>query len=82
MQKRVTFADEVLPNVRRTPVHFWDGMKVPCLTPSITSKEKISVWDAVSAYIHEHLLLHQGVRIPALGSFDVVPKLVKDGNKT
>ncbi|XP_068520731.1 coiled-coil domain-containing protein 81-like isoform X1 [Anas acuta] len=82
MQKRVTFADEVLPNVRRTPVRFWDGMKVPCLTPSITSKEKISVWDAVSAYIHEHLLLHQGVRIPALGSFDVVPKLVKDGNKT
>lgn len=40
MQKRVTFADEVLPNVRRTPVHFWDGMKVPCLTPSITSKGK------------------------------------------
>ncbi|XP_050572828.1 coiled-coil domain-containing protein 81-like [Cygnus atratus] len=41
-----------------------------------------SVWDAVSVYIQEHLLLHQGVRIPALGSFDVVPKWVKVGNET
>ncbi|XP_066841450.1 coiled-coil domain-containing protein 81-like isoform X2 [Anser cygnoides] len=57
-------------------------MQSSCLMPNITSKERISVWDAVSVYIQEHLQLRQGVRIPALGSFDVVPRWVKDGNKT
>uniref|UniRef100_A0A8C3GME9 CCDC81 HU domain-containing protein n=1 Tax=Cairina moschata TaxID=8855 RepID=A0A8C3GME9_CAIMO len=82
MRKHVTFADEVLASVSRTPVRFWDGMKVSYVALNITFKERRSVWDAVSAYIHEHLQLHQGVRIPALGSFDVVPRLVKDGNRT
>ncbi|KAI6059688.1 Coiled-coil domain-containing protein 81 [Aix galericulata] len=82
MSKHVTFADEVLPSVKRTPVHFWDGMKVSYVMLNITFKERRSVWDAVSAYIQEHLQLHQGVRIPALGSFDIVPRLFKDGNKT
>ncbi|XP_066841451.1 coiled-coil domain-containing protein 81-like [Anser cygnoides] len=57
-------------------------MQSSCLMPNITSKERISVWDAVSVYIQEHLQLRQGVRIPALGSFDVVPRWVKDGNET
>ncbi|EOA97402.1 Coiled-coil domain-containing protein 81, partial [Anas platyrhynchos] len=41
-----------------------------------------SVWDAVSAYIRDHLQLRQGVHIPALGSFDVVTKCVKVRNET
>ncbi|NWZ29737.1 CCD81 protein, partial [Asarcornis scutulata] len=41
-----------------------------------------SVWDAVSVYIQDHLQLRQGVRIPALGSFDVVTKCVKVRNET
>ncbi|XP_066841432.1 uncharacterized protein [Anser cygnoides] len=82
MSRRVTFADEAQPYVRRTRVRFWDGMRSSCLMPNITSKERISVWDAVSVYIQEHLQLRQGVRIPALGSFDIVPRWVKDGNET
>ena len=38
MSRRVTFADEAQPDVRRTRVRFWDGMQSSCLMPNITSK--------------------------------------------
>ncbi|XP_066841283.1 coiled-coil domain-containing protein 81-like isoform X1 [Anser cygnoides] len=83
MSPRVTFADNVKPAcVRRTQIDFWDGMKHGRLMPKTTAKDRKAVWDAVSVYIQEHLLLHQGVRIPALGSFDVVPRWVKLRNET
>lgn len=38
MRKHVTFADEVLASVSRTPVRFWDGMKVSYVALNITFK--------------------------------------------
>ncbi|XP_031411962.1 coiled-coil domain-containing protein 81-like [Meleagris gallopavo] len=58
--------------IRRTKLHFWDGMQHVSLMPHITAKERIAIWDAVAVYIQTQLLLHKGVRIPTLGSFDVV----------
>ncbi|XP_040437336.1 coiled-coil domain-containing protein 81-like isoform X1 [Falco naumanni] len=40
---------------------------------SLRSQERTAIWDAVASYIQQQLLLHKGVRIPTLGSFDVVP---------
>ncbi|XP_056195385.1 coiled-coil domain-containing protein 81-like isoform X2 [Falco biarmicus] len=40
---------------------------------SLRSQEQTAIWDAVASYIQQQLLLHKGVRIPTLGSFDVVP---------
>ncbi|XP_072202570.1 uncharacterized protein [Excalfactoria chinensis] len=41
-------------------------------------RERTAIWDAVAVYIQNKLLLHQGVRIPTLGSFDVVPVKTSD----
>ncbi|XP_076219723.1 uncharacterized protein LOC143173384 [Aptenodytes patagonicus] len=64
--------------------------------PSITTKEladaernlvflcfpeRTAVWDAVAGYVQEQLLLHKGVRIPTLGSFDAVPQWIQAGNE-
>ncbi|XP_068520760.1 coiled-coil domain-containing protein 81-like [Anas acuta] len=57
------------------------GESEPSLRQPRTAYQK-SVWDAVSAYIRDHLQLRQGVHIPALGSFDVVTKCVKVRNET
>ncbi|XP_042649893.1 coiled-coil domain-containing protein 81-like [Tyto alba] len=68
-------------SARRSKIEFWDGMKDTFMMPSIPVTERIRIWDVVSSYIQEHLLLHKGVRIPTLGSFDVVPTHIQVGNK-
>ncbi|XP_014813468.1 PREDICTED: coiled-coil domain-containing protein 81 isoform X1 [Calidris pugnax] len=67
--------------VRRTKMHFWDGLEATFMMPSVTPEERRAVWDAVAAHLQEQLLLHKGVRIPTLGSFDVVPKHVRVGDE-
>ncbi|XP_068262707.1 coiled-coil domain-containing protein 81-like [Nyctibius grandis] len=44
--------------------------------------ERRAIWNAVSGYVQEQLLLHKGVRIPALGSFDTVPEQIQVGSET
>ncbi|NWX35409.1 CCD81 protein, partial [Notiomystis cincta] len=44
--------------------------------------ERKAVWDAVSGYVQQQLQLHQGIRIPTLGSFDVVHTETLVDNKT
>ncbi|KFO53059.1 Coiled-coil domain-containing protein 81, partial [Corvus brachyrhynchos] len=44
--------------------------------------ERKAVWDAVAGYIQQQLLLHKGIRIPTLGSFDVVHTETLVGSKT
>ncbi|XP_029862044.1 coiled-coil domain-containing protein 81-like [Aquila chrysaetos chrysaetos] len=81
-------------SVRRTKMDFWDGMEHAFMMPSATAKanaeqdliflcfpEQTSVWDAVAGYVQEQLLLHKRVRIPTLGSFDVVPTRTQVGNE-
>ncbi|KAK4806391.1 hypothetical protein QYF61_016241 [Mycteria americana] len=68
-------------SMRRTKMDFWNGMEHGFMMPSITSKERTAVWDAVAGYVQEELLLRKGVRIPTLGSFDVVPKWIQVGNE-
>ncbi|XP_064904223.1 coiled-coil domain-containing protein 81-like isoform X2 [Columba livia] len=41
----------------------------------------MAIWDAVATYIHDHLLSNKGVRIPTLGSFDVVTQQVQVGDE-
>ncbi|XP_075346031.1 uncharacterized protein LOC142403702 [Mycteria americana] len=67
--------------MRRTKMDFWNGMEHTFMMPSITSKERTAVWDAVAGYVQEELLLRKGVRIPTLGSFDVVPKWIQVGDE-
>ncbi|XP_040541751.1 coiled-coil domain-containing protein 81-like [Gallus gallus] len=80
MSLHVSFAKEK-PRacIRRTKLHFWDGMQHASLMPHTEAKERIAIWEAVAVYIQNQLLLHKGVRIPTLGSFDVVP--IKAGDE-
>ncbi|XP_074786981.1 coiled-coil domain-containing protein 81-like [Athene noctua] len=43
--------------------------------------ERRAIWDAVASYIQEQLLLHKGVRIPALGCFDAVSREIQVGEE-
>ncbi|CAM9147440.1 unnamed protein product, partial [Bubo scandiacus] len=43
--------------------------------------EQRAIWDAVAGYIQEQLLLRKGVRIPALGCFDVVSRQIQVGEE-
>ncbi|XP_074665976.1 uncharacterized protein LOC141916932 isoform X1 [Strix aluco] len=43
--------------------------------------ERRAVWDAVAGCIQEQLLLRKGVRIPALGCFDVVSRQIQVGEE-
>ncbi|XP_074665934.1 uncharacterized protein LOC141916918 [Strix aluco] len=43
--------------------------------------ERRAVWDAVAGCIQEQLVLHKGVRIPALGCFDVVSRQIQVGEE-
>ncbi|KAM7074313.1 uncharacterized protein J5F26_017452 [Ciconia maguari] len=68
-------------SMRWTQMDFWDGMEHAFVMPSITAEERTAVWDAVAGYVQEQLLLHKGVRIPTLGSFDAVPKRIHVGGE-
>ncbi|XP_021269093.1 coiled-coil domain-containing protein 81-like [Numida meleagris] len=46
------------------------------------TKERVAIWDAVSAYIQEHLLVHKGVWIPTFGSFDTISTDIRTANGT
>ncbi|XP_023796435.1 coiled-coil domain-containing protein 81-like [Cyanistes caeruleus] len=61
---------------------FWDGMESVFMMPSVTPAERKAVWDAVAGYVQQQMLLHKGIRIPTLGSFDVVHTETLVGNKT
>ncbi|XP_029862910.1 coiled-coil domain-containing protein 81-like isoform X1 [Aquila chrysaetos chrysaetos] len=65
--------------MRQTKMNFWDGMEHAFMMSSITAEERTAIWDAVAGYVQEQLLLHKGVRIPTLGSFDTVPKQIQVG---
>ncbi|KAI6061811.1 Coiled-coil domain-containing protein 81 [Aix galericulata] len=67
--------------VKSTRVELWDGMQRRCLMPNITAKEQTDVWNAVANYVLEQLLQYKGVRIPTLGSFDVIQKRIQAGDK-
>ncbi|XP_069655869.1 coiled-coil domain-containing protein 81 [Haliaeetus albicilla] len=67
--------------MRQTKMNFWDGMEHAFIMPSITAEERTAIWDAMAGYVQEQLLLHKGVRIPTLGSFDTVPKQVQVGDE-
>ncbi|OXB66073.1 hypothetical protein ASZ78_010978 [Callipepla squamata] len=60
-------------------MRFWDEVQHHLLVPHISAKEQIAIWDAVAVYIQNQLLLRKGVRIPTLGSFEVVPTKAGDG---
>ncbi|KAM6225505.1 uncharacterized protein M6G45_017881 [Spheniscus humboldti] len=82
MSSHMAVATEEQPSgVRQTKVDFWDGMEHAFMMPSITAKERNAVWDAVAGYVQEQLLLHKGVRIPTLGSFDAVPQRIQAGDE-
>ncbi|XP_072704725.1 coiled-coil domain-containing protein 81-like [Ciconia boyciana] len=68
-------------SMRWTQMDFWDGMEHAFMMPSITAEERTAVWDAVAGYVQDQLLLHKGVRIPTLGSFDAVPKRIHVGGE-
>ncbi|KAM6225514.1 coiled-coil domain-containing protein 81-like isoform 1-T1 [Spheniscus humboldti] len=78
---RAVATKEQPSSMRRTKMDFWDGMEHAFMMPSITAKERNAVWDAVAGYVQEQLLLQKGVRIPTLGSFDVVPTRIQVGNE-
>ncbi|RMB91006.1 hypothetical protein DUI87_32604 [Hirundo rustica rustica] len=61
---------------------FWDGMEPVFMMPTITPAERKAVWDAVADSVQQQLSLHKGIRIPTLGSFDVVHAETLVGNKT
>ncbi|XP_047912052.2 titin-like [Anser cygnoides] len=85
MSSQVAAASKEQPaRTRRTTLGFPESSAMEHISamPGVTDQERSSVWDAVSAYIQEHLRLRQGVRVPTLGCFDVVPKRVEDGNKS
>ncbi|XP_040512870.1 uncharacterized protein LOC121108796 isoform X1 [Gallus gallus] len=46
--------------------------------------ERVAVWDAVAAYVQEHLLVQKGVWIPTFGSFDTISRDIRteDGTVT
>ncbi|XP_074012474.1 uncharacterized protein [Numenius arquata] len=46
------------------------------------SCKQAAIWDAVAGYVQEQLLLHKGLRIPSLGSFDAVPIRIQVGDET
>ncbi|XP_071888410.1 coiled-coil domain-containing protein 81-like [Anas platyrhynchos] len=82
--KMADASKEQAARTRRTALDCWESSAmehVPAIR-GVTDQERSSVWDAVSAYIREHLQQRQGVRIPTLGCFDVVSKRVEDGNKS
>ncbi|XP_053913850.1 coiled-coil domain-containing protein 81-like [Cuculus canorus] len=75
---------------------FWDGTEHAFMMPSITAEEladaehdlvflcfpeRTAIWDVVAGYIQERLLQDKGVRIPTLGSFDIVPTQIKVGDE-
>ncbi|XP_040550056.1 uncharacterized protein LOC107049939 isoform X4 [Gallus gallus] len=48
------------------------------------TEERVAVWDAVAAYVQEHLLVQKGVWIPTFGSFDTISRDIRteDGTVT
>ncbi|XP_075597516.1 coiled-coil domain-containing protein 81-like [Balearica regulorum gibbericeps] len=58
-----------------------DLVQTECDLVFLCFPERTAIWDAVANYILEQLLLEKGVRIPALGSFDVVPTRIQDGDE-
>ncbi|XP_032568318.1 coiled-coil domain-containing protein 81-like [Chiroxiphia lanceolata] len=69
-------------NVSQTKMDFWDGMESVFMMPNITPTERRAVWSAVSRYVQRQLLQHKGVRVPTLGSFDVVHTETPVGDRT
>ncbi|OXB52657.1 UNVERIFIED_CONTAM: hypothetical protein H355_001047 [Colinus virginianus] len=65
--------------IRQSKMRFWDEVQHDLLMPHISDKEQKAIWDAVAVYIQNRLLLRKGVRIPTLGSFEVVPTKAGDG---
>ncbi|XP_046793717.1 uncharacterized protein LOC121108109 isoform X2 [Gallus gallus] len=46
------------------------------------TEERVAVWDAVAAYVQEHLLVQKGVWIPTFGSFDTISKDIRTADGT
>ncbi|XP_027597513.1 coiled-coil domain-containing protein 81-like [Pipra filicauda] len=69
-------------NVSQAKMDFWDGMESVFMMPNITPTERRAVWNAVSRYVQRQLLQHKGIRVPTLGSFDVVHTEIPVGDRT
>ncbi|XP_027520990.1 coiled-coil domain-containing protein 81-like [Corapipo altera] len=69
-------------NVSQTKMDFWDGMESVFMMPNITPTERRAVWNAVSRYVQRQLLQHKGIRVPTLGSFDVIHTEIPVGDRT
>ncbi|XP_038027739.2 uncharacterized protein [Anas platyrhynchos] len=82
MSLNATSAKERKPScIKSSRVELWDGMQRRCLMPNITAKEQTDVWNAVANYVLQQLLQYKGVRIPTLGSFDIIQKRIQAGDK-
>ncbi|XP_021238741.1 uncharacterized protein LOC110391255 [Numida meleagris] len=71
--------------MRRNKIRFCeDGPAARCASAPADpgTKERVAVWDAVSAYVQEQLLGNKGVWIPTFGSFDTVSKVITTANGT
>ncbi|POI28639.1 hypothetical protein CIB84_007613 [Bambusicola thoracicus] len=86
MSSHMAFANKEQPTVVRwTKIRFWEdgpSTQYALQMPDVTTKERVAVWDAVAIYVQQQLLLRKGVRIPSLGSFDVVCKWFKAKGET
>ncbi|XP_021237755.1 coiled-coil domain-containing protein 81-like, partial [Numida meleagris] len=66
------------------PPHSPREAEAECDLLFLCPPERVAVWDAVAAYVQEHLLVQKGVWIPTFGSFDTVSKEIRteDGTVT
>ncbi|XP_047912747.1 uncharacterized protein [Anser cygnoides] len=66
--------------MKSTRIALWDSMQRRCLMPNVTAKEQTDVWNTVAGYVLQQLLQCKGVRIPTLGSFDIIQKRIQAGD--
>ncbi|XP_035428240.1 uncharacterized protein LOC118261492 [Cygnus atratus] len=67
--------------MKSTRIELWDSMQRRCLMPNVTAKEQTDVWNTVAGYVLRQLLRCKGVRIPTLGSFDIIQKQIQAGDR-
>nr|XP_038027739.1 coiled-coil domain-containing protein 81-like [Anas platyrhynchos] len=58
----------------------WDH-QTHCDQVFLCFPEQTDVWNAVANYVLQQLLQYKGVRIPTLGSFDIIQKRIQAGDK-
>ncbi|XP_068003157.1 coiled-coil domain-containing protein 81 [Melanerpes formicivorus] len=59
----------------------WEPADMECDLVLLCSPERTAIWEAVAGCVQQQLLLHKGVRVPTLGSFEAVPRQILVGGK-